>query len=105
MNSDASIAKIKMLKHSLQCFVFGLIALVPVLGLPFGVLALVASGQVRAAQRQYWNAARAYWIWGLVLGAVGILLSLLLFSFFLYRIANDGSGSDGPFGGYNGSGD
>jgi hypothetical protein len=105
MNSDASIAKIKILRRSIRCFVFGLIALVPVFGLPFGVLALVTSGQVRAGQRQYWNAARAYWIWGLVCGALGILLSFLLFSLFLYRIANDGSGSGGPFGGYDGSGD
>jgi len=56
MNTDAS-AKIKMLKSSLQCCVCGLLGLLPVIGLPFAIAALVISGRVRAGQKKYWNAA------------------------------------------------
>jgi len=46
MNTDA-IAKIQMLKGSLRCLVFGLLGLVPVMGLPFALAALWVSCRVR----------------------------------------------------------
>ena len=44
MNAAAD-AKIKMLKSSMQCFVFGLLGLLPVIGLPFALAALVDFGE------------------------------------------------------------
>lgn len=65
MNSDA-IIKIKMLKDSMRCFVFGLLGLLPVIGLPFALAALWISGSVRNKERYYWNPARPYRVWGAV---------------------------------------
>lgn len=73
MNSNA-IAKIKMLKGSIQCFIFGVIGLLPVIGLPFGLAALWVSGHVRAKEKIFWNAAKPYRIWGVVCAAVGTVL-------------------------------
>ena len=73
MNPDIE-AKIQMLKSSLECFVFGLLGLLPLIGFPFAVAALVISGKVRVRQRKYWNAARPYWVGGVACGCVGMFL-------------------------------
>jgi len=74
MNADIPGAKIRMLKGSLRCFAYGLLGLLPVVGLPFGIAALWISGRVRAEEKNLWNAARPYRIWGVVCAAVGIIL-------------------------------
>ena len=74
MNDDIPGAKIRMLKSSMRCFVFGLLGLIPLIGLPFALSALWISGRVRVREKQLWNAARPYRIWGLVCAAVGTIL-------------------------------
>ena len=71
---NAAAAKIQMLKSSMKCFVFGLLGLLPFIGLPFGLAALWISGRVRMKEKQLWNAARPYRIWGAVCAAVGTVL-------------------------------
>ena len=71
---NAAAAKIQMLKGSMKCFVFGLLGLLPFIGLPFGLAALWISGRVRMKEKQFWNAARPYRIWGAVCAAVGTVL-------------------------------
>jgi hypothetical protein len=73
MNSNAS-EKIKMLKGSIRCFIFGVLGLLPVIGLPFGLAALWVSGRVRAKEKIFWNAAKPYRICGVVCAAVGTVL-------------------------------
>jgi hypothetical protein len=72
MNDDAS-AKIQMLKSSLRCFMFGLLGLLPLIGLPCGVAALWISGQTRAREKDFWNAAKPYRVWGVVCAALGLI--------------------------------
>ncbi len=84
MNPDA-ILKIKMLKGSMRCFLYGLLGLVPVLGLPFAFAALVLSGRVRVAENQFWNAAKPYSIWGMVCGSVGTIFWLGIILFVVYQ--------------------
>ncbi len=93
MNTDAN-AKIKMLKGSLRCFVFGLLALIPVLGLPFAVGALWTSGQVRVQEKLFWNAARPYRIWGVVCAAAGTIFWAGILTVIVYHSVNNyGSGN------------
>ena len=73
MNTNAS-AKIQMLKSSMRCFVFGLLGLIPLIGLPFALAALWISGRVRVREKQFWNAARPYRIWGVICAAIGTIL-------------------------------
>jgi len=72
--NDLPAAKIKMMKSSIRCLIYGLLALLPVIGLPFGLAALWISGRVRLTEKQFWNAARPYRIWGVVCATVGTVL-------------------------------
>jgi hypothetical protein len=67
-------AKIKMMKASIRCLVFGVLGLIPVIGLPFALAALWISGRVRVREKLYWNAARPYRIWGVACAALGAVL-------------------------------
>ena len=67
-------AKIQMIKSSIKCFVFGLLGLLPIIGLPFALAALWISGRVRTKEKLFWNAAKPYRIWGVVCAAVGTVL-------------------------------
>jgi hypothetical protein len=91
MNTDAD-AKIQMLKNSLRCFVYGLLGLLPVIGLPFALAALWISGRVRVKEKQLWNAARPYRIWGAVCAIVGTIFWGFILTIIIYRAVND-SGS------------
>jgi len=79
--NDVPAAKIKMMKGSIRCLIFGLLALVPAIGLPFGLAALWISGRVRLAEKLYWNPAKPYRICGVACGAIGTILwtSILVF--------------------------
>jgi hypothetical protein len=79
--NDLPADKIKMMKGSIRCLIFGVLALVPVIGLAFGLAALWLSGLVRQDEKQFWNAARPYRVLGVTCAAVGTILwgSLLVF--------------------------
>ncbi len=86
MSDDIPSAKIRMLKSSLRCFVYGLLGLIPLWGLPFAIAALVISGKVRVQEKRFWNAARPYRIGGVVCAAAGpIFWSFILALIILAR--------------------
>jgi hypothetical protein len=85
---NATTAKIKMLNDSMQCFAFGLLGLLPVIGLPFALAALWIAGRVRMKEKQLWNAARPYRIWGAVCAAAGTILWGFILMLFLNNAAN-----------------
>lgn len=68
--------KIHLIESSLRCFIFGLVGLVPVLGLPFVLFAFAAFLKVIAANSRMWNPARYYLFAGLGLASAGALISL-----------------------------
>jgi hypothetical protein len=93
MNPDVE-AKIRMLEDSLRCFVCGLLGLLPVFGFPFALAALVLSGQVRAGQKKYWNAARPYWIVGVLSAMAGTIFWGFILSIVIYHAATRHGGYD-----------
>ena len=84
MNTDA-VAKIAMLKSSMRCFVFGLLGFLPFIGLPFALAALWIGGQVRRREKQYWNAARPYRIWGLICAGLTSVLWTVAAGLIIYN--------------------
>ena len=72
--NDIPAAKIRMMKASIRCLIFGLLGLLPIIGLPFALAALWISGRVRTKEKLFWNAAKPYRIWGVVCAAVGTVL-------------------------------
>lgn len=87
MNTPAQ-EKLKMLQSSIRCMVFGLLALLPVIGLPFAIAALWLSGCIRKQEKQYWNAAKPYRLIGVTCAAltttgwflVGVIIALKIVS-------------------------
>jgi hypothetical protein len=90
--NPAAEAKIKMLNSSMRCFVFGMLGLIPLIGLPFALAALWISGCVRAKEKQLWNAARPYRIWGVVCAAGGTIFWGFILTIITYQTAS-GSGA------------
>jgi hypothetical protein len=88
MNTDAE-AKIRMLKSSLRCSVYGLLGLLPVIGLPFAIATLWISGRVRAREKLFWNAARPYRIWGVVCAAGGTIFWGFILTIIIYQAVAD----------------
>jgi hypothetical protein len=91
MNPDATI-KIAMLNGSLRCFTFGLLGLLPVIGLPFALAALWVSGRVRLREKLFWNAARPYRIWGVVCAALGTIFWMGIIIFAVFQAMMDARG-------------
>jgi hypothetical protein len=78
-------AKIRMMKASIRCLVFGVLGLLPIIGLPFALGALWVSGQVRVKEKQFWNAARPYRLWGVVCAVVGALVWSVVDTLLIYH--------------------
>ncbi len=68
--------KVRVIEQSLRCFVFGLLSLIPLLGLPFAILAIVRHLDAWSQADREWNPAKAYLIWGFGLAWLGGLISL-----------------------------
>jgi hypothetical protein len=79
-------AKIKMMKASIRCLIFGLLGLLPFIGLPFALAALWISGQVRVQEKQFWNAAKPYRVIGAVCAGVGTVVWMGILTFVVGNI-------------------
>jgi hypothetical protein len=100
MNNDA-VGKITMMRDSFRCFIYGLLGLLPGFGVPFACVALVISGKVRIHEKQYWNAAKPYRVFGVLAASGGTIFWLLIAIWIAYNAYfNPGGGGD-----YDGYGD
>ena len=90
MNPSDGAAKIRMIQRSIRCFGCGLAGLIPLVGLPFAVLAMVYYAQAGLLQRRLWNPARPYQRCGLILSALGILGSLAIAAMIYFNMACPG---------------
>lgn len=70
--------KVDAIQCSLRCFVTGLFGLLPVLGIPFAVLALASYFKVRRGFRGQWNPAQRYLRWGVATALCGTFLTLVI---------------------------
>lgn len=79
-------AKIEMINASMKCFIFGLLALLPIIGIPFGIAALILSGRVHSGQKHFWNPARIYWTCGNICAFVGTIAWTMVFILIIGRL-------------------
>jgi len=89
MNNNA-IAKIRMMEGSIHCFIFGLLGLLPVIGLPFAFAALWYSGRIRPGEKQFWNPAKPFRVAGVASAAIGTVFWFFVISLILYSAATNG---------------
>jgi hypothetical protein len=72
------MSKIEMIEHSLRCFKFGLIGLLPIVGIPLAVLSTVEYLRVRRGRGEMWNPAQRYFFWGGVCSRMSLALYLVI---------------------------
>ena len=84
--------RIQVLNGSLRCFALGVMGLLPVIGLPFALAALVASGKVRCRQKGMWNPAQSYRVWGVVCAAAGTIFWGIIITILLYQASSRNGG-------------
>ena len=72
--NDLPAAKIKMIQGSVRCLTFGLLGLLPIIGLPFALAALWIGGRVRVKEKLFWNVARPHRLWGVTCAAIGAVV-------------------------------
>ncbi len=75
-------------RRSITVFVCGLASFVPVLGLPFGITALVGGAHVRREYRGF-NPGELYLNWGMALALIGMCSSTLLAGAIALEIINN----------------
>ncbi len=81
--------KIKMMEASMRCLRFGLLALLPVIGLPFALAAGCQSGVARAREKQHWNPARKLRLVGLSCAITGALVWTIVDVLVIWQIYNN----------------
>jgi len=69
--------KIELIQRSLRAFGFGLPGIVPFLGTPFAIIALVQNSRIKRRGRGLWNPAQRYLWWGAVCARIGVTLTLI----------------------------
>ncbi|HUC86309.1 MAG TPA: hypothetical protein VL970_14015 [Candidatus Acidoferrales bacterium] len=79
-----------MLNGSVRCLVFGLLGLLPLIGLPFALAALWLAGRVRRQEKRFWNAAKPYRIIGVTCAAMGTIGWLLIVGIIMLNAAMQG---------------
>ncbi len=98
MNPAAT--KIQMMKWSIRCFVDGLLGFIPIIGLPFALVALWCSGKARQLEKQFWNSAKPYRICGVICAAVGTIFWVLVLALIIYSAATNSHDSSSRYIGY-----
>jgi hypothetical protein len=88
MNIEKPI-KVRMIERSLTCFSCGLLGLVPLLGIPFAIVALQEHWRVKRDGVGIWNPARSYLKWGIICARISIAVSLILITSIVLLVSFD----------------
>ncbi len=78
--------RILVIRHSLQCYLYGWCSFIPLAGIPVSVLALLSFRKARAAGAGEWNPARVYLNWGIMLAALGGFISTAVFGLLIFTV-------------------
>ena len=77
--------KVQVIERSLHCFFWGLLSLIPVLGLFAAVITLIRFFQISAGFREGWNPANRYLHLAASLSAFSLLVQSLAIMLLLYQ--------------------
>jgi hypothetical protein len=78
--------RIKSIKGSLRCFLFSLVGLVPLLGLPFAVSAMIQGWQLDRSIKSEWNAGARYLGAGRRIAPVGLVSTVVFLVFVCFVV-------------------
>lgn len=78
MNSQAPFDKVQLIELSLHCFAWGLVGVLPGIGVPFAVVALADALRVTRRRGSLWNPAERYLTIGTLCAILGLGVTALL---------------------------
>ncbi len=78
MKAVQPMTRIEVIEGSLRCFAYGLIGLLPVIGIPMAVFSAFQYSRVKRGQGEMWNPAQRYLFWGGVCARMSLGLFLLV---------------------------
>jgi hypothetical protein len=67
-----------MMERSMRCFVLGLWGLLPIIGIPMALRAIVDYRRVTTYQGNMWNPAQRYLRWGGLCARMGLALFVVI---------------------------
>jgi purine-cytosine permease-like protein len=76
--SQPAMDKVEAIQCSLRCFTVGLFGLLPLLGIPFAIVALADYFKVRRGFAGQWNPAQRYLTWGVATALCGAFLTIVI---------------------------
>lgn len=86
-------AKVIIIERSLSCFMWGLLGLIPVLGVPMALRAMQQNWRVSRDAKGTWNPAHRYLLWGIVCARVGVFAFIILLGAALIIVSNANGGA------------
>jgi hypothetical protein len=72
------MTRIEIIEGSLRCFAYGLISLLPVIGIPMAIVSTLYYTRVKRGRGEMWNPADRYLFWGGVCARMSFALFLLV---------------------------
>lgn len=78
MKSAVPFDKVQVIERSLHCFAWGLVGLLPGIGVPFAIVALSDALSVAWRKGSVWNPAELYLTIGGLCAILGISITVLL---------------------------
>ena len=70
--------KVLLIERSLSCFIWGLLGLIPVLGIPMAIYSMQQHWRLKRDRNGMWNPAGRYLLWGIVCARVGGIVSVII---------------------------
>jgi len=74
----SAMDKIELIELSMQAFFFGVPGIIPFIGIPFAIMALLNHARIKRRAPAQWNPAQRYLFWGMVCTRIGVILTILL---------------------------
>lgn len=78
MKSATPFDKAQVIEGSLRCFAWGLVGVLPGIGLPFAIIAIGHYFRIARHKGDTWNPAAAYLEAGGICAVLGVLITMLL---------------------------
>jgi hypothetical protein len=76
-DNPPAMDKIELIQLSLRAFCCGLPGIVPFLGTPFAIVALIQNSRIKRCGGALWNPAQRYLFWGSVCARIGVTLTII----------------------------
>jgi len=70
--------KIELIERSMRACFFGVPGILPFLGTPFAIVALMNNARIKRRIGAQWNPAHRYLFWGMLCAHIGTILTLII---------------------------